>query len=53
MIPLFRVAIDLVGALEPRTNSKNEYIFTLADYATRYQGAVAFPAIERRLLLKR
>ena len=53
LIHLFRVAKDLVGPHEPQTNSKNKYILTLADYATRYPEAVALPSIERRLLLKR
>ena len=44
--PFQRVAIDLVGPLEPRTDSKNKYILTLVDYATRYPEAVALPSIE-------
>ena len=44
--PFQRVAIDLVGPLERRTDSKNKYILTLMDYATRYPEAVALPSIE-------
>ena len=44
--PFQRVAIDLVGQLEPRTDSKNKYILTLVDYATKYPEAVALPSIE-------
>ena len=40
-IPFQRVAIDLVGPLEPRTENRNKYILTLVDYATRYPEAVA------------
>ena len=44
--PFQRVAIDLVGPLEPRTDSNNKYILTLVDYAIRYPEAVALPSIE-------
>ena len=44
--PFQRVAIDLVGPLEPRTDNKNKYILTLVDYATRYPEAVALSSIE-------
>ena len=43
--PFQRVAIDLVGPLEPRTE-KNKYILTLVDYATRYPEAIALSSIE-------
>ena len=39
-VPFHRVAMDLVGPLEPRKHSKNRYILTLVDYATRYPEAV-------------
>ena len=32
-VPFRRVAMDLVGPLEPRSHSKNRYILTLVDYA--------------------
>ena len=44
--PFQKVAIDLVGPLEPRTDNKNKYILTLVDYATRYPEAVALFSIE-------
>ena len=44
--PFQRVAINLVGPLKPRTDSKNKYILTLVDYATRYPETVAPPSIE-------
>ena len=44
--PFQRVAIDLVGPLEPRTDNKNKYILTLVDYVTRYPEAVALSSIE-------
>ena len=40
--PFQRVAIDLVGPLEPRTENRNKYILT----ATRYPEAVALSSIE-------
>ena len=39
-VPFRGVAMDLVEPLEPRTRSKNRYILTLVDYATRYPEAV-------------
>ena len=44
-IPFKRVAIDLVGPLEPRSDKGNRYILTLIDYATRY-AETALPSIE-------
>ena len=38
--PFRRVAMDLVGPLKSSTYSKNRYILTLVDYATRYPEAV-------------
>ncbi|XP_041379582.1 uncharacterized protein LOC121392444 [Gigantopelta aegis] len=45
-IPFQRIAVDLVGPLEPVTDRKNRYILTLVDYATRYPEAVALPGID-------
>ena len=45
-IPFKRVAVDIVGPIEPRSDRKSRYILTLIDYATRYPEAVAFPSIE-------
>ncbi|KAJ8044259.1 hypothetical protein HOLleu_11669 [Holothuria leucospilota] len=45
-IPFKRVAVDLVGPLQPVTDKGNRYILTLVDYATRYPEAVALPRIE-------
>ena len=45
-IPCERVAVDLVGPIQPVTEKKNRYILTLVDYATRYPEAVPLPGIE-------
>ncbi len=45
-IPFQRVAVDLIGPLEPRTAKGSKYILTLVDYATRYPEAVALSSIE-------
>ncbi|XP_069140935.1 uncharacterized protein [Argopecten irradians] len=45
-VPFQRVAIDLVGPLQPATDRGNRYILTLVDYATRYPEAVALRGIE-------
>ncbi|XP_060553668.1 uncharacterized protein LOC132714768 [Ruditapes philippinarum] len=45
-VPFKRVAIDLVGPLQPRSDKGNRYILTLIDYATRYAEAAALPSIE-------
>ena len=42
--PFQRVASDLVGPLEPRTENRNKYILTSVDYAIRYP--VALSSIE-------
>ena len=44
--PFKRVAVDIVGPIEPRSDKKSRYILTIIDYATRYPEAVALPSIE-------
>ena len=39
--PFKRVAVDIVGPIEPRSDKKSRYILTMIDYATRYPEAVA------------
>lgn len=34
-VPFKRVAIDLVGPIEPRTKNGNRYILCFVDFATR------------------
>ena len=44
--PFKRVAVDIVGPLEPRTSRGNKYILTMVDFATRYPEAVPLKNIE-------
>ena len=44
--PFKRVAVDIDGPTEPRSDKKSRYILTMIDYATRYPEAVALPSIE-------
>ena len=44
--PFKRVAVDIVGPIEPCSDKKSRYILTMIDYATRYPEAVALPSIE-------
>ncbi|XP_021346951.1 uncharacterized protein LOC110446237 [Mizuhopecten yessoensis] len=44
--PFKRIAVDLIGPLEPATERGNRYILTVVDYATRYPEAVALKSIE-------
>ena len=44
--PFMRVAVDIVGPIQPRSEKRNRYILTMIDYATRYAEAVALPSIE-------
>lgn len=44
--PFKRVAIDIVGPIQPPSRRGNRYILTLMDYATRYPDAVALPGVE-------
>ena len=41
-----RVAVDLVGPIQPATTKGNRYILTLVDYATRFPEAVPLSNIE-------
>ncbi|XP_033762635.1 uncharacterized protein LOC117344094 [Pecten maximus] len=44
--PFKRIAVDLIGPLEPATERGNRFILTVVDYATRYPEAVALKGIE-------
>ena len=44
--PFKRVAVDILGPIEPRSNNRSRYILTMMDYATRYPEAIALPTIE-------
>ena len=44
--PFQRVAVDIVGPLDPPTERGNRFILTMVDYATRYPEAVALRTIE-------
>lgn len=45
-VPIQRVAVDLVGPIQPATDRGNRYILTLVDFATRYPEAVALKGID-------
>ncbi|XP_063970109.1 uncharacterized protein LOC135157653 [Lytechinus pictus] len=45
-VPFKRIAVDLIGPIQPITSRKNRYILTVVDCATRYLEAVALPNIE-------
>ena len=49
--PFKRVAVDIVGPIQPRSERKSRYILSMIDYATRYPEAVALPGIEVSRLL--
>ncbi|XP_038054655.1 uncharacterized protein LOC119726874 [Patiria miniata] len=44
--PFRRIAVDIVGPIQPVTDKGSRYILTVVDYATRYPEAVALPKIE-------
>ena len=44
--PFQRVAVDLVGPIDPMTEHKNRYILTIVDYATRYPEAIPLQNID-------
>ena len=44
--PFRRVAVDLVGPIQPATDHGNRYILNLVDFASRYREAVALKGIE-------
>ena len=41
-----RVAVDIVGPIEPHSNNRSRYIFTVMYYSTRYIEAIELPSIE-------
>ncbi|KAI3382150.1 hypothetical protein SNEBB_003688, partial [Seison nebaliae] len=43
-----KVAIDLVGPINPCTHEKHRYLLTCVDYATRYPEAIALKAIDTK-----
>ncbi|XP_041470756.1 uncharacterized protein LOC121420251 [Lytechinus variegatus] len=45
-IPFQRIAVDIVGPIQPMTERRNRYILTIVDYATRYPEAIPLPSIE-------
>ncbi|XP_071503098.1 uncharacterized protein [Diadema antillarum] len=44
--PFRRVALDIIGPIEPATGKGNRFILTVVDYATRYPEAVALRRID-------
>ncbi|XP_068250702.1 uncharacterized protein [Palaemon carinicauda] len=44
--PFQRVAVDIVGPIEPRASDGSRYILTIVDYATRYPEAVALKNVD-------
>ena len=44
--PFRRIAMDLIGPIEPVTTKGNRFILTVVDYATRYPEAVALRRID-------
>ena len=44
--PFSRVAVDLIGPIEPRSSNGAKYILTIVDFATRYPEAVALTKID-------
>ena len=44
--PFKRVAVDIVGPIEPCSNNRSRYILTMMDCVTCYPEAIALPTIE-------
>lgn len=49
-VPFKRVAVDLVGPIQPATSKGNRYILTVVDFATRFPEAVALKGIETEMV---
>ena len=47
-IPFQRVAMDIIGPIDPMSTSRNRFILTVVDYATRYPEAVALPSVDTK-----
>lgn len=50
-VPFKRVAVDLVGTIQPATSKGNRYILTVVDFATRFPEAVALKGIETEMVV--
>ncbi|RUS80747.1 hypothetical protein EGW08_011470 [Elysia chlorotica] len=50
-VPFKRVAVDLVGPIDPTSEDGHRYILTLVDYATRYPEAVTLKRIVAEALV--
>ncbi|XP_069999422.1 uncharacterized protein [Penaeus vannamei] len=44
--PFSRLAVDIVGSIEPRSSDGSRYILTVVDFATRYPEGVALQNID-------
>lgn len=44
--PFERIAVDLIGPIQPSSDRGHRYILTVVDYATRYPEAIALHGIE-------
>ena len=47
-MPFKRVAIDLIGLINPPSEEGHQYILTLMDYATHYPKAVPLKKIDTK-----
>ena len=50
--PFKRVAVDIVGPIEPSSGRQSRYILTMIDYATRYPEAVSLKNIEAETVVE-
>ena len=44
-VPCKRVAVDIIGPIDPPSEAGHRYILTLVDYVTRYPAAVSLKKI--------
>ena len=51
-VPFKRVAVDLVGPINPPSEAGHCFILTLVDYATRYPEAIAPRILTLKQLLR-
>ena len=47
-VPFKRVAVDLIGPIDPPSEAEHRYILMLVDYATRYPEAVPLKRIDAK-----
>ena len=47
-VPFKRLAVDLIGPIEPASEAEHRYVLTLVEYATKYPEAISSKRIDSK-----